>query len=539
MQGGMQMKRIISLILTAATLLSLLSGCGSSRSGEYVPTGDAMLMEDEEPEDLSLQDEELQSLTLTYYPNRSMNPLIGVNITNRVLFSLMYQSLFSIDRNYKPHPILCSYYQTTADNRNYTVFIDEKARFSDGTPLTSKDVIASYNAAKESDYYKGRFIYVDSVDAGENNSVVFHLTTAFENLPLLLDVPIVKAGQENDEHPLGSGPYCFQQNTAAAQLSKVQNWWCADHTKLATNAEVIELYEATSQALVRDEFEFSDLDLAISNPMSDSYAEYRCDYELWEVDSGLFLYLGCNVLWSKYFKDGKNAELRKALTYAINREEIINSYYRGRAYPATLPTSPKSPYYSESLASRYYYDPLRFVSAISNMYVPTNDKGVPQKLLLLVNCDDSARLRTARYIAKELTALGLETGTLEYGASTRTTYQAVLQAGNFDLYLGQTKLSTNMDLTQFFKAWGNLGWGGIADNTLLNMCKEALANSGNYYNLNKMVADDAKIIPILFGYYEIYAERGQLLNLSPSRDNVFFYTVGKTMEGSRIATEYK
>lgn len=533
------MKKGICLFLTLALLMGLLPGCSQNGSDDvYVATGDAILMEGEEPEDLSLQDEELQSLTLTYFPDRSMNPMIGVNITNRVLFSLIYQGLFSVDRNNTPVPILCSYYQATADNRNYTIYLEQGAKFSDGTPVTTADVLASYEAAKNSEYYGGRFTYIDSVVQGENNSVVFHLTTAYENLPLLLDIPILKVGHAEDEYPIGSGPYCFQKNGATAQLSKVQDWWCREQVKLPTNADVIKLNEATSQAQVRDEFEFGDLDLAISNPMSDSYAEYRCDYELWEVDNGIFLYIGCNVLWSEFFKDGRNAELRKALTYAIDRETIINSYYRGRAHAATLPTSPGSPYYSESLASRYEYDPLRFVTAIQNMYIPKDKNNQPKKLLILVNCDDSARLRTARFLAKQLTELGLDTGTLEYGGSTNTTFQQVLQAGSFDLYLGQTKLSANYDLSQFFKGWGNLGWGGIADNTLLNMCKESLANSGNYYNLNKMVADDAKIIPVLFGYYEIYAERGQLLDLAPARDNTFFYSMGKTMESSRLATEY-
>ncbi len=534
------MKRLLSLLLVAATLAALFTGCVSTTVGDddFVPKGGAMLMEGEEPEDLSLQDEELQSLSLTYFPDRSMNPLVGNNITNRVLFSLIYQGLFSVNRNNVPVPILCSYYQATADNRNYTVYIDEKATFSDGSPVTVADVLATYEAAKNSSYYGGRFTYIDSVVQGEGNSVVFHLTTAYENLPLLLDIPIVKVGHTEDDYPQGTGPYIFQKSEGHARLAKVQNWWCADSTKLPTNAEVIVLSEATSQAQVRDEFEFADLDLAISNPMSDSYAEYRCDYELWEVESGLFLYIGVNALWSEFFKDGRNDELRKALTYAIDRQAIIDAYYRGRAYPSTLPTSPGSPYYSESLASRYEYDPLRFVSAIQNMYVPKNDKGEAKKLLLLVNCDDSARLRTARYLAKQLTELGLETGTLEYGASTGTTYEQVLRAGSYDIYLGQTKLSATYDLSQFFKGWGNLGWGGIADNTLLNMCKEALANSGNYYNLNKMVADDGKIVPVLFGYYEVYAERGQLLDLAPSRDNVFFYSLGKTMESSRLATEF-
>lgn len=532
------MKRIIALLLALASLGALLSACGEDPD-VYVPKGGAMLEEGEEPEDLSLQDEELQNLHLTYFPDRSMNPLIGNNITNRVLFSLIYQGLFSVDRNNTAVPILCSYFQATADNRNYTVYLDQEATFSDGSPVTTADVLATYEAARNSDYYGGRFTYIDSVVQGESaNSVVFHLTTAYECLPVLLDIPIVKVGHTEDDFPIGTGPYVFQQNVAGEHLSKVANWWCADKTKLPTNAETITLSEATSQAQVRDEFEFSSLDLAISNPMSDSYAEYRCDFELWEVESGLFLYLGCNVLWSEYFKDGRNEELRKALTYAIDRQTIVDTYYRGRAYPSTLPTSPGSPYYSESLAARYEFDPLRFVSAIQNMYTPKNDKGETKKMLLLVNCDDSARLRTARYIAKELTDLGLETGTLEYGGSTGTTYEQVLRAGSFDLYLGQTKLSATYDLSQFFKGYGNLGWGGIADNTLLNMCKEALANSGNYYNLNKLVADDAKIIPVLFGYYEVYAERGQLLDLSPSRDNVFFYSIGKTLESSRLATEY-
>ena len=136
------MKKHICFLLITALLCSSLSGCVSTAVGddEFVPKGGEMLMEGEEPEDLSLQDEELQSLSLTYFPNRSMNPLIGNNITNRVLFSLIYQGLFSVDRNNNPVPILCSYYQATSDNRNYTIYIETGARFSDGSPLTVADV---------------------------------------------------------------------------------------------------------------------------------------------------------------------------------------------------------------------------------------------------------------------------------------------------------------------------------------------------------------------------------------------------------------
>ena len=45
---------------------------------------------------------------------------------------------------------------------------------------------------------------------------------------------------------------------------------------------------------------------------------------------------------------------------------------------------------------------------------------------------------------------------------------------------------------------------------------------------------DAKVIPILFGANCVYSDRGQLLDLSPSRDNIFFYTLGKTMESAKV-----
>ena len=177
---------------------------------------------------------------------------------------------------------------------------------------------------------------------------------------------------------------------------------------------------------------------------------------------------------------------------------------------------------------------MKFVDAISGYDLPDVKNRQSEKMLILVNCDDSARLRTARYLAQHLTSLGVPTGTLEYGGSTSVTYEEVLRAGNFDLYLGQTKLPPTMELTAFFRGWGNLGFGGITDGTLYNMTKEALANSGNYYNLNQMVAEDGKVIPVLFGANCVYAERGQFLDFAPSRDNVFFYTLGKTMSSAKI-----
>ena len=36
----------------------------------------------------------------------------------------------------------------------------------------------------------------------------------------------------------------------------------------------------------------------------------------------------------------------------------------------------------------------------------------------------------------------------------------------------------------------------------------------------------------MFGHYNVYAERGLLPDLAPARDNVFYYSLGKTMAGT-------
>lgn len=522
------MKRLLAGILCLSLLCGLCAGCGTKEEEAYVPTGDAILLDGEEPtEEVDATEEE--SLVLAYYPNRSMNPLIAMNFSNRVLFSLIYQGLFAYNSQNQTVPILCSKYRVSPDNMIYTFYLDSKATFSDGTRVTIGDVIASYDAARESDYYKGRFTHIIEYKLREDEGLTFYLDTPYENFPLLLDIPIVKASEVGAEHPLGTGPYEFHAGEDGADMTRVEKWWCNDRkVKLSTRAKTIQVIEATSQSQLRDEFEFGDLNLACADPLLDSYGEYRCDFELWEVDNGVMVYLAVNTLYSDYFKD--TDVLRKALTYAIDREKINEDNYRGMGRPSTLITSPGSPYYNEDLAKKYEYDPMRFLDAISNLKIPKNDKNEVKKLRILVNADDSARLRTARQIAAHLTELGIPAGVLEYGSTGGVTYKQIITAGNYDLYLGQTRLPPNYDVSEFFKGYGTLANRCLTNETLLNMAKESLSNSGNFYNLNQMVAEDGSVIPVLFGTYNIYSKRGELLDLNPARDNVFYYTIGKTME---------
>ncbi len=526
------MKKLTALLLLFSLVLTLLPGCAREEEA-YVPTGNALYIEGQDMEEYLAVEEKIQDFALAYCPDRSMNPLIGYNHNNKVLFSLIYQGLFGVDNKNNVTPILCASYQVSPDSKTYTFYLESAACFSDGTKVTAEDVLATYQAAQAGGYYKGRFTHVNDIYLAGDGGIGFSLATGYQNFPLLLDIPIVKASQVDAENPLGTGPYVFTDSVQGKSLQRNVNWWT--DREIPVNAPTIPLLQATDDAQIRDAFQFENVGLVCTNPLASSYAEYSCDYELWDVDNGVFLYLGLNLGFSDFFEEDNT--LRDALTYAIDRATINEKFYRGRAFEATVAVSPGSPYYSASLAANYGYNTMTFIDKTSGWTPPRDKEKKEKKLRILVNSDDSARLRTARFIAEELTELGIPAGTLEYGSTGRTTYEQVILAGNYDMYLGQTRLSPNNDLSPFF-GWGLLSRGGLTNQSIMDMCRQSLADTGNYYNLQQKIAEEAGIIPVLFGNYAVYAKRGLFEGLSPSRDNAFYYSLGKTMAGCKIPTVY-
>lgn len=511
------MKKMIALLLSAVLMAGLFSGCNTKKDA-YIPTGDGLTWDDDVTPTSPVTE---QKMTLPYFPDRGLNPYKTADYVNQNIFDLIYQSLFAVDADYNVYPILCKNYTVSKDMKTYT-FYPQAATFPDGDVLTAEDVAASLKAAKDSDVYGGRFDHVKAVAVSSDGGVTVTLSTPYENFPILLDVPILKQSQIEAERPLGTGPYLYETYNGTVRLRRRTDWWCA--AVLPVAAEHIDLLEGENPAHLRDEFEFSGLGLVTADPGSTSYVDFHSDYEVWDSENGIFLYLGCNSKSTVL----SNQTVRAALTYAIDRDALVENYYRGFAYSTVLPASPQSPWYSDSLAQKYGYDPAKLTQAVT-------DAGLEgAELTLLVNTDDGIRLRAARVIAQMLSQCGLKVTTSEKDGKG---YLSALKSKSYDLYLGQTRLSANMDLSAFFDTKGSLNYGGMSNAALYGLCLDALANSGNYYTLHQKVLEDGRLCPLLIRSYAVFAQRGMFSDLTPARDNVFFYHLGKSMEDALIIPE--
>ena len=233
------MKKILACLLC----LLLLTGCALGES-VYVPTGDALFQDTTtvpRQEDPSYTE---QRLTLSFDPTGTLNPYTDSDPSNRVLFSLMYQGLFSVDMDYTVSPVLCSKYSVSKDMKSYTFYL-EPATFPDGSVITAEDVIASLEAARSGTVYGGRFGYINTISATEDGAVRIELKTPYENLPVLLDVPIVKAAEVGAQWPDGTGPYYRSDSLSGTRLVRRTDWWCK--ASLAATASAISLLEADSE----------------------------------------------------------------------------------------------------------------------------------------------------------------------------------------------------------------------------------------------------------------------------------------------------
>lgn len=499
------MKRIIALCLCLA---ALLCGCSVKQYEAPASTTESALQEYEEIVVPTQEPEkEYTTFGLSYLPAYGLNPFLCNVTANRAIFSLMYEGLFTINEQFRAEPVLCESFRVSDDGRTYRFTLVD-AKFSDGTPVTAADVEASIAAAKKSPMYKERLSHVVYYIPEDDKTLLVQLDTPYENLAMIMDIPVVKLGTEEDPLPVGSGPYVSR----SVKLVRNPYWWQEDFTVL--DYDEIQLQVATKPNDLRDNFEFGGTNLVYFDPNSPAAVGFRCDYEVWEAPTTVMHYIGFN-LYSGYFT---NDALRAAVTYIVDRETLVNRAYGGYAVASELPCSPKSDLFDPQLAENYDYAPASFMEALSTSGVLTSEEYQNHAGIFLVCSEDSSRVAAASYICDVLKSYGLN---LRMSIVDRDSYEDALEDGDFDLYYGETRLTANFDLSEFFKENGDLCYGSIDNDSLVDLSKESLENSGKYVELCSQVMKKAPICPVVFKSYSVYVTRGIISNMYPALDFVF------------------
>ena len=541
------MKRKLLMLTALALCLALLCGCTTIATSEWMqnlfPVGDEAVAAQQTGSVNGSEDKQevkqvvtetytaLESFGLAYQPDYGLQPYNCQSLNNRIIFSFLYEPLFAVTSSYEAEPILAESYFVTDDGRTTTVKLRSGVTFHDGSALTAADAAYSIESAAGSEYYGSRLRFITSAEAQDDLTLVLSTSEAYECLPLLLDIPIIKSGTKDEVSPPGTGPYEF----AETKLTRCENWW--RDTAPLVDFDEIALTVSSTAADVRDNFEYQKVNMVLTDPNSSAFAGFHNDYELWDARLPIMQYIGYNIT-SKVFS---NYGLRSAITYAIDRDHLATDIMGGFAQPAVLPASPQAPFYDGKLANTYGYNLTKFSQQLESasvedmdndgtldLYVPSLGYAVSVAGTMIVCSSSYQRVEAATEVVNALNALGFKITlkTLELSE-----FRQALQTGNFDLYYGEIRLSNNFDLTPFFSASGSMCYGGLDDSVMLNLCTQALANNGNSYNLYKRLCERGYITPVLFKNLAVYTTRGSIAHPTDYIDWFLIPPADETAEG--------
>ena len=498
------MKRRLRVLLALLLLPLLLTGC----LPEEVP---------EDPEDMlppSFGTEEPPEekgpvlpagFALPYMPGRSLDPVDCADGMQQVAASLLYEGLFRLDGSFEPQPCLCISYTHDETASRYTFSLRPGVQFSDGTPLTGRDVKATLERARASDRYRSRLAGISSISA-DGDSVTIALNGPNTSLTALLDVPIVKSGDREDI-PVGTGPYFFAEEETGPYLIANQSWWRGEGQPV----ERIALVEAADEDAMLYRFSSHEVQMITADLTGVLAMSTTGSVSCVDADTTLLQYVGCNT--SRAPLDSPS--LRRALSAGIDRANMAGAFLSGHGKAAYFPVSPVSPLYPAELEEEHSLD--RFAAAVRESgYVPE------QPLVLLVNEENSFKRAIANQLAEDWTAGGV---TVEVRSLPWEEYAAALSAGDFDLYYGEARLTASWDLRSLLEPYGALNYGHWSDPETSRLMAEYAGREDRASAMRALcvrLRDQAPILPVCFKSTSVLTQAGVVEGLQPTAAEPFY-----------------
>ncbi len=165
------------------------------------------------------------------YPT-TFDPARSDSIESIQVAYAIYDALVYVNPDLIPEPLLAAGWQEAPDRLSWTFELEREVRFHNGMPLTSADVVYTFNhlldPAVESPM---RLVlgFIAQVEAVDEYRVRFVLSAPNEDLPLLLGIPstgIVPQGMSTNDltaQPTGAGPWQLASRVSGESIRFVRN----------------------------------------------------------------------------------------------------------------------------------------------------------------------------------------------------------------------------------------------------------------------------------------------------------------------------
>ena len=323
-------KRILSLVLALALAVATFAGCtntnGSSTSG-----GSSASESSSQTSETSGGEATVVRMNIGSEPD-SLDPWQSAASDTEAIMHNVFEGLVLYDETGAIIPGIAESWDISEDGLTYTFHLREDVTFHNGQPLTSADVLYTYNNLAGMGGEKAvssKFENVESFEATDDYTFVIKLKEASAGFLSLNIIAILPEGYE-------------------VVLEKNPDYY--DEDRMA-QVDRVEFYIMTDSAAVVSALQSGTLDIASVG--ADDAAVLEGQYDIYNSPQNMVQIFAMNNSVAPF----DDVRVRQAINYAIDKDQIIDSVFGGYATKLYTNFSPvMGVYYNEELEGSYDTD---------------------------------------------------------------------------------------------------------------------------------------------------------------------------------------
>lgn len=426
-------------------------------------------------------------LRLPYSKSDPLHPFKAESLINIQLAQLLYDSLFRVDKQFKPVALIAKDYRY--DGLKVTVQLKEGLRFSDSAPLNAEDVVYSFTQATGSPAFEAKLANVASAVKTNTHTVVFTLRAADPDAVNCLDFAIIRKDSRADQ-PTGSGRYVMETGDGGPLLR-------ANTERLGGFSPIlrtIRLFSVSDSESLGYTLQIGNIGFAFLDLADGVYQ--RINASAADVALPNLLYLAFNSRTDNL----KDAAVRRAIHLLTNRKAIAQTAFQGHA---TVTYTPFHPIKTAGYATEYSVDVPQATELLELAgFSKINDDGIRYSgwvntltLTLAVNADNPFKTAAAEQIASDLLKAGIK---VNIRALKSAEFLNAVADGTHDMYLVEIRLAPNMTLSPLLSSSGAAAQGMVTAPKVTAAYSEYLEGKTDLTQFVSAFYEDTPFVPLCY-----------------------------------------
>lgn len=336
----------------------------------------------------------------------------------------IFNSLLKYDANLNLEGELSSAWHISADNKTLTFTLKPNLKWADGQPLTSVDVLFTWQAVTDENTHSPYAADYQLVKKAETpDPLTFRVTYAQAYAPALDSWASLHILPKHLLAGQNLHTTAFARQPIGSHYYKLDHWAHGEHLKLSKNPHAV-LGPAQIQRLVTriipdnsaqflelmaDNIDSMGLDPIKYARIIPARPQLQQKLNLYKELGNSYTYMGFNLKHAPF----DDVRVRQAINYAIDKQEIIDGVYLGLGINIASPYKPGTRWSNPNL-SPYPYDPNKARKLLADAGFADHDgdgiierHGKPLAFEIITN-QNKEREKSAVLIQRRLKEVGID-----------------------------------------------------------------------------------------------------------------------------------